>query len=213
VSAFYERVIAKDPSFAPAFAGLAMARAIRSGHSPVNLAEELAGMRAAAEKAIQLDPLLAEAHDALAMAYAREAQWERSEKSFRRAIELNPNVWSARVDFTVNLLVPLGRIDELRISEKIEPLEPAIHFLAGWVLTGARRYEEAAGYCRKLPADDAMKTNCFGRVRIGQGRLEEAIQILTASSFPRPWAMPMRGWAAARKPRRSRLRQTRSFRP
>ena len=48
-------------------------------------------MRAAAEKAIRLDPLLAEAHDALGMAYARDAQWEQSEKSFRRAIELDPN--------------------------------------------------------------------------------------------------------------------------
>ena len=73
----YEQVIAKDPSFAPAFAGLAMARAMRSGQSHVNLEQELTGMRAAAEKAIQLDPLLAEAHDALGMAYAREAQWDR----------------------------------------------------------------------------------------------------------------------------------------
>ena len=49
-------------------------------------------MRAAAEKAIQLDPMLAEAHDALGMAYARDAQWEQSEKSFRRAIALDPNL-------------------------------------------------------------------------------------------------------------------------
>ena len=48
-------------------------------------------MRAAAEKAIQLDPLLAEAHDALGMVYARDGQWEQSEKSFRRAIELDPS--------------------------------------------------------------------------------------------------------------------------
>ena len=47
-------------------------------------------MRTAAEKAIQLDPLLAEAHDALGMAHAGDAQWEQSEKSFRHAIELDP---------------------------------------------------------------------------------------------------------------------------
>ena len=48
-------------------------------------------MRAAAEKAIQLDPLLAEAHQALGMVYARDGQWAQSEKSFRRAIELDPS--------------------------------------------------------------------------------------------------------------------------
>ncbi len=43
-------------------------------------------MRAAAERAIQLDPLLAEAHSALGTAYARDGQWELAERSFRRAI-------------------------------------------------------------------------------------------------------------------------------
>ena len=57
-------------------------------------------MRAAAEKAIRLDPLLAEAHDALGMVYARDAQWEQSEKSFRRAIELDPSNSLAYSDLT-----------------------------------------------------------------------------------------------------------------
>ena len=60
----FEDVIAKDPSFAPAYAGLAEAYAFLAS---VGAAEpdELVKMRAAAERAIQLDPLLEEAHDAL----------------------------------------------------------------------------------------------------------------------------------------------------
>ena len=58
-------------------------------------------MRAAAEKAIQLDPLLAEAHEALGMVYARDGQWAQSEKSFRRAIELDPSDSLAYSDFTL----------------------------------------------------------------------------------------------------------------
>ena len=46
-------------------------------------------MRVAAEKAILLDPLLAEAHDALAIAHIRDGRWEQSEQSFSRAIELD----------------------------------------------------------------------------------------------------------------------------
>src|SRR5262249_19743596 len=68
---------AKDPSFAPAYAGLAAAYASRSvAFPPDHPSDELAKMRAAAEKAIQLDPLLAEAYAALGLVYARDGQWE-----------------------------------------------------------------------------------------------------------------------------------------
>ena len=86
-----EEATAKDPSFAPAYAGLAAAYAVRSGESRQDIPDEVRKMRAAAEQAIRLDPLLAEAHDALGMLYARDARWVDSEKSFRRAIELDPN--------------------------------------------------------------------------------------------------------------------------
>ena len=93
-------------------------------------ADELTEMRAAAEKAIQLDPLLAEAHDALGMVYARDGQWAQSEKSFRRAIELDPSDSQSYDDFSTWLLLPLGRIDEavhqMRLAEKADPLSPSI---------------------------------------------------------------------------------------
>ena len=66
-------MIAKDPPFAPAYAGLAAAYAASSAQGfNDDRGVELAGMRAAAERAIQLDSLLAEAHEALAMEYARD---------------------------------------------------------------------------------------------------------------------------------------------
>src|SRR5437868_1493952 len=89
----FEQAIAKDPSFAPAYGGLASAYAARTGFDEFNPAERAGEMSkgwAAAEKAIQLDRLLAEAHDALGMMHAREAQWQQAEQSFRRAIELAP---------------------------------------------------------------------------------------------------------------------------
>jgi hypothetical protein len=76
----FGQVIAKDPSFAPAYAGLAAAHAARSGQFRYNFADEITRMRTAAEKAIQLDPLLPQAHAALGMAFARDGQWESSEK-------------------------------------------------------------------------------------------------------------------------------------
>ncbi len=184
----FEEAIAKDPSFAPAYAGLAAAHAARSGWFRLDPADEAAKMRAAAEKAIQLDPLLAEAHDALGMAYARDAQWEQSEKSFRRAIELDPNRSEAHRHFAGFVLWPLGRIEEalqqLRVAESTDRLSPEVHFNLAYVLIAAGRYDEAAGHCEKLPSEFWARSECLGRARLGQGRIEEAIQVL-ATAFHR----------------------------
>ena len=55
------------------------------------------------------------------MVYARDGHWRESEASFRRAIELNPNSPVTRLNFVMNLLWPLGRIDDLPTSERGEP--------------------------------------------------------------------------------------------
>src|SRR5262249_24038975 len=120
-----EQAIAKGPSFAPAYSGLAVAYAYRLNSTT---ADELAKVRAVAEKAIQLDPLLAEGHEALGAAYARDAQWGQAEKSFRLAIEIDPSSSRSHSDFVMFLLFPLGRIEEavrqMRLVEKMDPLSP-----------------------------------------------------------------------------------------
>src|SRR5580698_4649896 len=62
---FYQEALAKDPGFAPAYAGLAMAYAYRSGTGLGLQEDDLTKMRTAAEKAVQLDPLSSEAQSAL----------------------------------------------------------------------------------------------------------------------------------------------------
>ncbi|MBK5292079.1 MAG: tetratricopeptide repeat protein [Acidobacteriia bacterium] len=178
----YQQVIAKDASFAPAYAGLAAAYAAISFQGFRDHTDELVQMRSAAEKAIQLDPLSSEAHQALGMLYARDGQWAQSEKSFRRAIELEPSNSLAHSDLTINLLLPLGRIEEgvheMQIAEKTDPLSPWIRSSLAWALLSAGRYEEAAGHCQK-----AAGTRCLGRARLAQGRIDEAIQILATGDL------------------------------
>jgi TolB-like protein/Flp pilus assembly protein TadD len=178
----FKEAIAKDSSFAPAYAGLAAAHAARSSNFRFDVAEELTKMRAAAEMAIQMDPLLAEAHDALGLAYTRDGQWEQSEKSFRRAIELDPSRSESHRHFATFLLLPLGRIEEslrqLRVAEKADPLSSAVRFYLAYVLISAGRYDEAAGQCEKQPTDFEGRALLLGRARLGQGRTQEAIQIL-----------------------------------
>ena len=196
----YRKAIVKDPSFAPAYAGLAAAYAYRSGTAYFDMKDELAKMRAAAEKAIELDPLSAEAHAALGIAYARDAQWRPSGNSFRHAIELDPNRSESYSYFAMYLLMPLGRIEEallqVRIAEKTDPLSPKIRYNFAYVLLSAGRYEEAADHCQKLPADyRPYNSECLGRARLGQGRTADAVEIFeTAVNRGVPEGAPIRGY-------------------
>jgi len=130
-------------------------------------------MRPAAEKAIQLDPLSAESYDALGAAYAREAQWEQSEKSFLRAMEIQPGRAESHANFAAYLLLPLGRIDEaiqqLRIAEKNDPLSAHVHFWLGDALADAGRNEEAAGACERMAPENALRQDCILGARVRQG--------------------------------------------
>jgi TolB-like protein/Tfp pilus assembly protein PilF len=187
---FYKEAISRDSSFAPAFAGLATADALRSAVTfGGDLADEslLTEMRSAAEHAIQLDPLLAEAHAAMGAVYARDGRWEQSERSFRRSIELDSNNSSWRTDFVMHLLLPLGRIDEaiqqLQTAEKSDPLSPYVQGMFGAVLLSASRYQEAAEHCQRASGLDRI--DCLGRARLGQGRIDEAVQILETARLKR----------------------------
>jgi TolB-like protein len=182
--ALYQEVVAKDPSFAPAYAGIAVAYAFSSGtYNNLDRQEDLlAKMRAAAEKAVQLDPLLAEAYDALGMVYARDGKWDLSERSFRRAIELDVNNSAAYGDYSLYLLLVLGRtqdaIKELKIGEKADPLSSKLHYFLAYGLMAANRYEEAAAQCEKMLPEVPSRNECLGRARFGQGRTAEALQLL-----------------------------------
>jgi TolB-like protein/Flp pilus assembly protein TadD len=178
----FEQAISKDPSFAPAYAGLAAVRAYRSGFFSVDRADEVLKMRAAAEKAIQLDPMLAEAHDALGVAYSRDAQWQQAEKSFRRALELDPNRAETLRDFAIFFLWPLGRtgeaLKELQLAAQADPLSVRVRQSLAYLLPCFGRYDEAATYAGKMPQDAPFRAAFLGRARFLQERTAEAIQIL-----------------------------------
>ncbi len=188
ISDLFEKAVAKDPSLAPAWAGLAGAYAFQSFIRPnhPDHADKLSKMRRAAERAIQLDPLLAEAHSALGTAFARNGQWDQAERSLRRAIQINPNLAMAHDSLTWFFLFPLGRMEEAireaRAEVTLDPLSPMAHYLLAETLISARRYDEAASQCEKLPADFVFTSDCQGRAWLGQGRTAEAIRVLATAN-------------------------------
>src|SRR5262249_18164893 len=200
---FFEQAIAKDPSFAPAYAGLAVAPLTLSGQPGSDTLAEVAEMRAAAEKAIELDPLSAESYDALGAAYAREAQWDQAEKSFRRAMDLQPGRLESHGRFGMYYLLPLGRVDEairqLRIAEKSEPV---FTWFLGDALADVGRNEEAAVVCNKLPPDYSLTNQCIPGLMTRQGKAAEVIQTYGALPDNPAWIRSALGCAYARSGRR-----------
>ncbi len=206
---YFERATAKDPSFAPAYAALASVYALRSIQFVLDHpAGESSTMRDAAGKAIQLDPLLAEAHDALGMSYARDGQWEEAEKSFLHAIELDPNRSTTYDDFGTWFLWVLGRNEEavkqLRLAERLDPVSANIHVHLGLVLISAGRYDDAAAVCLELASDNPRRNLCLARARFGQRKIDDAIHLLTSGSdlLEHPEARGFLGYYYARAARR-----------
>src|SRR5262245_37308405 len=178
----YEQAIAKDPSFAPAYAMLASLYAFLSAQFELDDADDsVVKSQNAAEKAIKLDPLLSEAHIALGWARAREGHWIQAENSFREAIRLNPNSSEAYRVYAQWLLSPVGRVKEaveqLRRAEKADPLSEGVKYYMGIQLIAARRYDEAEAYFLQTAenAGPHPRNMQLARVRLGQGRIAEAV--------------------------------------
>ena len=110
-------------------------------------------MRPAAVKAIELDPLLAEAHAAMGLLHSRERNWENAQRSFQRAIELNPSLTRTYTNYVTSTLIPLGRLDEaarlLEEALRADPLSLDVRRELAMVQIMAGRYR---GGDREPPA-------------------------------------------------------------
>jgi TolB-like protein/DNA-binding winged helix-turn-helix (wHTH) protein/Flp pilus assembly protein TadD len=182
----FEGAIAKDPGFAPAYAGIGNAYAYLSA-TPRTFSPGAAypKMREACEKALQLDPLLPEAHACMGLVYSRDCSWKDAEKSFLRALELNPNLSRSRQDFALWVLTPQGRInealDEIQTALALDPVSPATKNAFGYVLMIAGRNEEAISNSRKALSSDPDNYSAkqlIGRAMVQEGKTAEGITLL-----------------------------------
>lgn len=121
----FQHAITLDPSYALAFTGLADAYIWQASFTNDADKDLYGKAKTATDNALQLDPNLADAHSSLGrIKHWYEWDWAGAEKSFRRAIELNPNSGNAR-QFYSRLLTTLGRYDEaLNQMYKAQELDP-----------------------------------------------------------------------------------------
>jgi TolB-like protein/DNA-binding winged helix-turn-helix (wHTH) protein/Tfp pilus assembly protein PilF len=144
---YFEQATRKDPRNARAYAGLADAYALVGGYSLRPQTEFMGKGRAAAVRAVEIDPSLPEAHTALALIVQNyDWDWSTADREFRRAIELNPNYATAHHWYAEHLMWR-GRFDEaLRESERARQLDPLSVIIAadnGVILYCSRQYDRS----------------------------------------------------------------------
>ncbi len=180
---FYQKAIQIDPNYALAYAGMADAyRTLPLAGRNVASKEALPQAKAVAERALEIDFNLAEAHIVLGwVGFLYDWDWKASEAEFKRAIELAPNNSEAHRGYA-HLLSNTGRHDEAvaegRRAREFDPLNLITNALEGQFLYYAGRYEEAIDRLQKtleLDPNFWIAHGVLGRVYILQKRYAEAI--------------------------------------
>jgi serine/threonine protein kinase/Flp pilus assembly protein TadD len=179
---YYKQAIAKDQSYALAYAGLASAYALASEYVGMPADEAATKAREAAKKALQLDDRMAEAYAALALIMT-EYDWDQTgaEQEFKRAIETDPNYATGHHWYAI-YLTQFGRFDEaLREVQKARELDPisiSINTQLGAVYYYAGQYDQAIQQFNKaleLDSGSAGTHAHLGMAYEQAGRYTEAI--------------------------------------
>jgi len=151
---YFNQAIAKDPNYAPAYAGLADSYVLLPEYSGQRADESLPKARWAANKALELDSNLAEAHTSLGLLlFEFGGDLHGAKREFERAIELNPNYATAHYFLGLEVLAPLGQLDqavvELKRAVELDPFSVIMNANFGLCYILARRYPEAIAQLRK----------------------------------------------------------------
>ena len=177
---YFRQAIERDSGFAIAYSGLADAYLLLGSYGHMPHAEACSKAKAAAERALDLDETLAEAHASRGQVLGRERNWRGQEEEYRRAVELNPSYATGRQWYAM-LLSVVGRPDEalreIRRAEELDPLSHAIGVTVGVVLFLARDYDGALEQLKKtleLEPNFASTHAWLGIVYAQKGRYEEA---------------------------------------
>src|SRR5262249_54997053 len=148
-----------DRGYALAYAGLADCFTVYSDYEVEMPRESGPKAIAAATKALEINGTLAEAHAALAFARIQyEWNWTAAERSFQKAIELDPGYATARHWYSISL-ESVGRTDlaisSAKRAQQLDPVSIIITAQLGQALYFARRYDEAIEEVRKALDLDA----------------------------------------------------------
>jgi len=189
---YFQQAIEKDTNYALAYSGIADCYALLADYSARPPNETMPKAKAAALKALQIDPNLAEAHASLAQ-ILRDYDWDYAGalREIDRAIQLNPNYATAH-QWRAESLSPLERheeaIAEAKRALELDPLSIIINRILGEMYFHARRYDEAIAQFRKtieiepnFPSAHWMLGRAYEAKRQYSEAVEEFIKMIEVS--------------------------------
>lgn len=144
---YFKQAEEKDPTYALAYSGLADSYALLCDIGAVAPNEEMPQAKQAAERALGIDPNLAEGYTSRAfIKLAYDWDWHGAESDFRRALELNPKYPTAH-QWYASYLTQMGKYDlarrEIEQAQALDPLSPIINANSGLYLYYAHKHDEA----------------------------------------------------------------------
>jgi serine/threonine-protein kinase len=181
---YFQQAIALDPKYAMAHAMIAEAYASMPAYPYLSPKEAFPNAKAAAQRALEIDPTLAEAHTALAYIFALfDWSWKDAEREFKRALELDPNSAAAHFRYGQVYLAPIGRMDEaiaeIKRAMELEPLDLNMGTNMAWVYTAARKNMLALDQAKK--SFELEPSFPVGRWALGQALLANGMYLESVS--------------------------------
>jgi tetratricopeptide (TPR) repeat protein len=182
----FQQAADKDPNYALAYVGLADCLVTLIEYAGASTSDTVPKSIALAERALQLDPTLGEAHASLGWSYGAGLwQWERAESEFKRAIELSPNYPTAHQWYSL-MLRDLGRFDEAKFEiKRAHELDPLSLIIGQNVAQSYLFFEgdriralEEAKKVLDLDPNYPRGLEALGWIYVKQGRNSEAVDTL-----------------------------------
>lgn len=150
---YFREAEQKDPTYALAYSGLADSYALLSDIGVVKPANEMPKAKAAAQRAVDIDPTLAEAYTSRAFVkLAYDWDWLGAEADFKKALELNAKYPTAH-QWYASYLMQMGKFGpakaEIEQAHQLDPLSPIINSNLGHYAYYEHRYDEAIEHINK----------------------------------------------------------------
>ncbi len=163
---YFNQAIGEDPQYSLAYAGMADSYTLLCAYHILSPEASLPKAKSAADKAMELNPNLAEAYEATGhIEFLADVNWKKAEDNYKKAIRLNPSFATARQRHAL-ILATQGRyneaLEEIKKAKELDPLSKIINTDVGLIQFFMGNYDKAIDECREvLDVDSAFSVALF----------------------------------------------------